>query len=256
MPPELVSRIASCKRGFERTVATPVDWGATVQLNAADAKAIAAHHLRNHLGNTPHAGDPVLVDATWRVPIHADFPVPKCTDVLRFRNLGEILIDTGSGEVLSTPTFEERESRMVEEIGRVLGETQNDILVSECERCGVCCGPLGATAMEIAIIDKHVRRNNIEVPEYAETIISPSLISRYTSSVQCPYLKDNACMVYPVRPTVCRLFGTVSTHLFCCVGGRVPEPITHEAASHILRRVSVLNTLWVLTCRHRLEVDV
>ena len=26
MPPEMVSRIASCKRGFERTVPTPVDW--------------------------------------------------------------------------------------------------------------------------------------------------------------------------------------------------------------------------------------
>lgn len=28
MPPEMVSRIVSCKRGFERTVPTPVDWGA------------------------------------------------------------------------------------------------------------------------------------------------------------------------------------------------------------------------------------
>ncbi|OEU74061.1 MAG: hypothetical protein BA864_06945 [Desulfuromonadales bacterium C00003093] len=224
-------------------------------MNAAAARAVAAHHLRTRLGNMPHAGDPELVGMIWRVPIHADFPVPTSTDILPFRNLGEILIDDGSGEVVNTPTSEEREGRMAEEIGRVLGETQNEILAFECERCGRCCGPLGATAMEMDIIDRHVQLNSIVVSEYCQTTLSNSFIARATDSVWCPYLQDGECLVYPVRPTICRLFGTVTTHMHCVAGGKVKEPITHEAAFHILRRVEVLSTLWVMMRDHRMEMD-
>lgn len=225
-------------------------------MNAADAKAIAAHHLRTRLGDMPHAGDPEQIGRVWRVPIHADFPVPQCTEVLPFRNLGEIVIDAESGEVVGFPTSRVREGRMADEVGRVLGEVQNDIPPFECRRCGRCCGPLGATAVEMAIIDVHVSRNNIEVPAYRQTTLSTSFISRDTDDVRCPYLKDHECLVYPVRPTICRLFGTVTTHMHCVAGGKVREPITHEKMFHILRKVEVLSTLWVMLVRHGLEVDV
>lgn len=225
-------------------------------MNAADAKAIAAHHLRTRLGDMPHAGDPEQIGRVWRVPIHADFPVPQCTEVLPFRNLGEIVIDAESGEVVGFPTSRVREGRMAEEIERVLGEVQNEIPVFECERCGGCCGPLGATSMELDIIDRHVQRNNIVVPGYSQTTLSTSTIVRITDSVRCPYLKDHECLVYPVRPTICQLFGTVSTHMPCVSGETVREPITHEKMFHILRKVEVLSTLWVMLVRHGLEVDV
>ena len=224
-------------------------------MDADAAQAIAAHWLRTRLGAMPHAGDPVLVGMIWRVPIHTDFPVPKCTDVLRFRDLGEILVDDGSGEVINTPTSRERESRVAEEIGRLLGEIQNEILPFECGRCGGCCGPLGATSMELDIIDRHVEQNNIEVPEYSQTTLSNSFVARTTGDVRCPYLKDHECLVYPVRPTICRLFGTVSSYMHCAAGGRVQEPITHEAAFHILRKVEVLSTLWSLMQKHGQGVD-
>lgn len=224
-------------------------------MDAAAAKAIAAHWLRSRLGNMPHAGDPVLVGVIWQVPIHADFPVPKCTEVLPFRNLGEILIDDGSGEVVNMSTSREREIRVAEEIGRVLGEIQNEIQAFECRRCGGCCGPLGATSMELDIIDKHVERNNIVVPGYSQTTLSNSFVARTTDDVRCPYLKDHKCLVYPVRPTICRLFGTVATHMHCAAGGKVQEPITPEAAFRILRKVEVLSTLWSMMVRHGQEVD-
>lgn len=224
-------------------------------MDAAAAQAIAARWLRTRLGNMPPAGDPELVGKVWRVPIHTDFPVPRCTDVLPFRNLGEIVIDAESGEVVGFPTSRVRESRTAEEIGRVLDEIQNEIQPFECERCGRCCGPLGATAVEIDIIDRHIQRNNIEVPGYSQTTLSNSFIVRTTDDVCCPYLKDHECLVYPVRPTICRLFGTVATHMFCAAGGRVREPITHEAAFHILRKVEVLSTLWSMMCKHRQEAD-
>ena len=204
-------------------------------MNPAAAKAVAAHHLRTLLGNMPHAGDPELVGMVWRVPIHADFPVPKSTDILPFRNLGEMLIDDRSGEVIHLSSSAEREGRMAEELGRVLGEIQNGIPAFECVRCGACCGPIGATAMEVDIIDEHVRRNNIVVPEYGQTMLSPTLIVRATDRVRCPYLKDHECMVYPVRPTICRLFGIVSTHMICPAVGKVQEPMPHAVMHHILR---------------------
>lgn len=223
-------------------------------MDAAAAQAIATHWLPLHLGDMPHAGDPVLVGMIWRVPIHTDFPVANDPVPLRFRDLGEILIDDKSGEVINASSSKEREARMAEEIGRVLAEIQNEIQVVECERCGRCCGPLGATSMEMHIIDEHVRRNNIEVPAYYQSRLSNSFVARTTDGVWCPYLKDHECLVYPVRPTICRLFGTVSTNMFCAAGGRVREPITQVAAFHILRRVDVLSTLWSMMARHGLEV--
>jgi Fe-S-cluster containining protein len=203
----------------------------------------------------PHVGEPELVGMIWRVPVHTDFPVPESTDILPFRNLAEILIDDGSGEVLNVSSSREREARLTEEIGRVLAEIYNEIPAFDCERCGRCCGPIGATAMELDLIDEHVRRNHIEVPEYIQTVLSTSFIARTTISVRCPYLKDQACMVYSVRPTVCRLFGTVTTHMPCVTGGRVLEPITHVAAFHLLRKVEVLSTLWSLMKKHEWAVE-
>ena len=231
-------------------------WGGLRMSNmtSAAAQAIAAHWLRTQLGNMPHAGDPELVGKVWRVPIHADFPVPRCTDVLPFRNLGEIVIDAESGEVVGFPTSRVRESRTAEEIGRILGEIQNEIQPFECERCGRCCGPLGATAVELDIIDRHVQQNNIEVPGYSQITLS-NTIMRTTDRLQCPYLKDHECLVYPVRPTICRLFGTSTQLIKCASGCKSNEPITHEAAFHILRRVDVLSTLWTMMVRHGLEVD-
>lgn len=219
-------------------------------MNAAAAKAVADHWLGSHFGNLPYAGDPVMVGMIWRVPIHADFPVPNDPVPLSFRDLGKILIDTRSGEVITAPTSKEREARMAEEIGRVLGNIHNAIPPFKCERCGGCCGPIGATAMEINIIDEHVRRNHIEVPEYIQINLSSSMIARSTNDILCPYLKDRECLVYPVRPTICRLFGTTASRMPCVAGCGVEKPLTTKAAFAILRRVDVLSTLWGVMCKH------
>lgn len=225
--------------------------------NAAAAQAIANNWLHLKLGDLPHAGDPVLDGEVWRVPIHADFPVPGSTDVLPFRNLGELMIEIVSdkvGAVGGYPTTKEREARMAEEIGRVLGEIYQEIPEFECERCGKCCGVLGATAMELHLIDKHVEKHHIEVHEYQQTEISNSKILRTTSNLLCPYLRDPECMVYPVRPTICRLFGIVVEHMTCIAAPATGESITHKEAYSILRRVDVLSALWTAMCRRDQEV--
>ena len=223
-------------------------------MNAAAAQAIANNWLRIKLGDLPHAGDPVLDGKVWRVPIHADFPVPDSTDVLPFRDLGELMIEIVSdkvGAVGGYPTPKEREERMAEEVGRVLNEIYQEIPEFKCERCGRCCGVLGATAMELHIIDEYVRRHGIEVQEYSHTPINTTLIMRTTENIRCPYLKNNECMVYPVRPTGCRLFGTVAERISCDAG---KHKITGKGASSIWRRVGVLSALWAAMRRRDQEV--
>lgn len=227
-------------------------------MNAAAAQAIANNWLHTTLGNMPHAGDPVLDGEVWRVPIHVDFPVPKSTDVLPFRNLGELVIEIVSdkvGAVGGYPTSAEREARMAEEIGRVLGEIHQEIPEFDCARCGKCCGVLGATSMEMHLIDTYVEKQNIEVPEYLQTGISNRMIVRTTEKLLCPYLKDHECMVYPVRPTICRLFGTVTERMICAAGRAATRDIASKEAYDILRRVDVLSALWTAICRHKAAVE-
>lgn len=215
-------------------------------------QAIANHWLRLNLGNMPHAGDPVPDGEVWRVPIHANFPVTGSTDVLPFRNLGELIIEAanGAGAVRGYPSSKDKEVRMVEEIGRVLGEIHKEISAFECGCCGKCCGTLGATGMEMQIIDEYIRRHSIEVPEYTESTLPDPFIMRTTKDDLCPYLQNHKCMVYLVRPTICRLFGTVTGHMDCEVSKReVKEPITIITAFGILRRVDVLAVLWATICK-------
>lgn len=221
--------------------------------NAAAAQAIANNWLHLKLGDLTHAGDPVLDGEVWRVPIHVDFPVPGNTDVLPFRNLGELVIEVSGdnvGAVGGCPTPREREARMAEEIGRVLGEIHKEISAFECGCCGKCCGTLGATGMEMQIIDEYIRRHSIEVPEYTESTLPDPFIMRTTKDDLCPYLQNHKCMVYLVRPTICRLFGTVTGHMDCEVSKReVKEPITIITAFGILRRVDVLAVLGATICK-------
>lgn len=224
-------------------------------MNAAAARAVANHRLKTDFSSMIHAGDPVLDGVVWRVPIHVDFPVPGSSEVLPFRNLGEIMIDDGSGLVTNMPTLKERESRMAEELGRVLAGIQNDIPGFECRRCGRCCGPLGATVVEMDILDNHVAENNIVVPEFVQTTLPNNGIMRTAlDGVQCPYLGDGECLVYFARPTICRLFGTGPGLIRCPFGGRAKSTISHETAKSILRRVDVLSRLWVAIKKRRQEV--
>lgn len=221
-------------------------------MNQVVVQTVANEWLRIKLGDLPHAGDPVRDGEVWRVPVHVDFPVPGSTDVLPFRDLGELVIEIAGDAVTISgyPTPKERKERMADELMRVLGEVYQEIPEFECERCGRCCRVLGATAMELHLIDEYVRRHGIEAQEYSQTSLI-TLFVRTTENALCPYLKNNECMVYPVRPTGCRLYGTVAVRIDCDAG---KHKITDKAAFSILRRVDVLSALW--TVMHRRDPEV
>lgn len=64
-----------------------------------------------------------------------------------------------------------------------------------CTNCGKCCGIIPATSEEVEAIRSYIAENDIKP------------VRSYTST--CPF-RDEAqkkCLIYPVRPLICRLFG-------------------------------------------------
>ncbi|MGN1105715.1 MAG: YkgJ family cysteine cluster protein [Huintestinicola sp.] len=72
-----------------------------------------------------------------------------------------------------------------------------------CKNCGKCCGTIPATPEEISKIVDYINENDI----------TPS--GSYKST--CPF-RDNRqkkCLIYPVRPLICRLFGVTKGNMNC-----------------------------------------
>ena len=65
-----------------------------------------------------------------------------------------------------------------------------------CTNCGKCCGPVPATWKEIREIAAYMVKN-------------PDIKPVYKDIINCHFRNDDQqkCMIYPVRPLVCRLFG-------------------------------------------------
>jgi len=89
-----------------------------------------------------------------------------------------------------------------------LNEIYAKVPDAECDRCGGCCGPIGYTVLEEKNIEKYLEENSITV--------RPCIVGRtkgfvyaFNKKRRCPFLKDNECIIYPVRPIVCRLFGVI-----------------------------------------------
>lgn len=80
----------------------------------------------------------------------------------------------------------------------------------KCTNCGRCCGVIPATVPEVNAIRNYIAVNGI----------TPI---RHGDGVTCPFRddKNKKCLIYPVRPVICRLFG-VAKGMECANGN------THE----------------------------
>ena len=67
-----------------------------------------------------------------------------------------------------------------------------------CTNCGKCCGIVPASKTEIDTIRDYIAAHEIKPIKHKELYI-------------CPFRDDVAkkCLIYPFRPTVCRLMGVV-----------------------------------------------
>ena len=71
-------------------------------------------------------------------------------------------------------------------------------ICGKCSKCGECCSPfLPVCQEEIDIIQKYVIENNIK-PNKAMLVMQNTL--------KCPYYDGKKCMIYEVRPLICKEF--------------------------------------------------
>ncbi len=84
----------------------------------------------------------------------------------------------------------------------------------DCGRCGACCGPHFVSDTEQDIILQYLASYGIHERKYE------SLYHR------CPYFQDNSCLIYPVRPLICRLMRL--TLLMPCPRGHKPDKALSE----------------------------
>lgn len=79
------------------------------------------------------------------------------------------------------------------------------------EHCSECCGPIRWSDVEDTNIRNYLGERGME---YRSVRIAPGDILKAVTSgdysgVTCPYVENDRCLIYPVRPLICRLQGVV-----------------------------------------------
>ena len=71
-----------------------------------------------------------------------------------------------------------------------------------CNHCHKCCGPIVWFEPEEIMIRDYLKKNNIQRIVWTKEEFK-------NNKMLCPYLKNDRCCMYPVRPIVCRLQGNI-----------------------------------------------
>lgn len=81
-----------------------------------------------------------------------------------------------------------------------------------CNRCTTCCTvPPPGYLIEFLNLYKFVRDNLQHLhKEILKKAISYFFLELVDINIKCPFLDSNDCLVYPVRPLSCRVFGLLS----------------------------------------------
>ena len=91
---------------------------------------------------------------------------------------------------------------MNKEIKKKLEEIYSKIPSFDCKHCNECCGPVLWFEPEEILIKEYMQKNNLKKIVWTKEEFEKN-------DNICPYIKNNRCIIYPVRPIVCRLQGVV-----------------------------------------------
>ena len=72
----------------------------------------------------------------------------------------------------------------------------------ECQHCNSCCGPIIWSEPEDILIKDYLYKHKIKRVIWTKEEFQQN-------QMRCPYLVNNRCIIYPVRPIVCRLQGNI-----------------------------------------------
>jgi hypothetical protein len=76
-----------------------------------------------------------------------------------------------------------------------------------CKNCGECCGVIPASTKEIREIAEYLQFH----PEARKHAVA------HANQITCPFRDEQKkkCLVYPVRPIICRMFGVCEGPMQC-----------------------------------------
>lgn len=95
-----------------------------------------------------------------------------------------------------------------EQIVQQLKELYAKIPPFDCKCCGKCCGPIFWFLCEDWLIRDYMKEHNIQYLVWSrEEYIKNKLL--------CPYFQNSSCIIYEVRPLICRLQGHHTKSLPC-----------------------------------------
>lgn len=92
---------------------------------------------------------------------------------------------------------------IIESLEKIYSSIQN----FPCKQCHKCCGPIIWFEPEELLIRDYLEKNKIKRIIWTKKQFEKN-------HMRCPYLIDDRCIIYPVRPIVCRLQGNIS-ELIC-----------------------------------------
>lgn len=101
--------------------------------------------------------------------------------------------------------------------------------------CHECCGMISWLAIEEEPIRIFMKEHNIKYVRWG--------IDDYLQNqLLCPYLKGDKCIIYEVRPLVCRLYGN-SPDLPCPHAKE--QKLSKQKTDIIMRKYHTLNTKYI-----------
>ncbi|MFP3870077.1 MAG: YkgJ family cysteine cluster protein [Syntrophobacteria bacterium] len=81
--------------------------------------------------------------------------------------------------------------------------------------CHECCRSFGVPS-----------RTRVEDKRIRDFLRKHSMLPGEAHGNTCPYLTEQGCSIYPVRPLICRLYGTSPS--YPCIAGVRPLRLLHE----------------------------
>ena len=85
---------------------------------------------------------------------------------------------------------------------RYLKNIYSTIPEIKCQHCNMCCGPIIWFEPEETLIREYMKRKKIKRIVWTTEEFKKN-------NMKCPYLIKDRCIIYPVRPMVCRLQGNI-----------------------------------------------
>jgi len=104
--------------------------------------------------------------------------------------------------------------------------------------CSYCCGPVKIGRRERININRYCREHGLPT---SKVFGNPDEWEKDGKKGGCVYLRVGKCVIYPVRPVLCRIFGAVEqkegekANLVCPIGCRpMVDKITWEKALDLM----------------------